>query len=116
MNRDEYLKNMVSRQQPIFGDEGCMKLRNAVVAQAGLGGVGGIALEMLARAGVGTFRLLDRDVFEISNLNRQLLSTSETLGRPKVDVAIERIKAINPHAVVEKTYQENQREYLLPYS
>ena len=66
------------------------------VAVVGCGGLGGYLVEQLARLGVGTLVLLDPDVFEEHNLNRQLLSSPEHLGRAKVDVAAERVAAINP--------------------
>lgn len=97
---------MLSRQQPIFGDEGCRKLRQSVVAVAGLGGGGALTLELLVRSGVGRFRLLDRDVYEISNLNRQIFATTESIGRPKIEIAAERIRLINPYAIVEKMFHE----------
>lgn len=103
---NEFLTMMLSRQKSVFGDDGCRKLRQSVVAVAGLGGGGALTLELLVRAGVGTFRLLDQDVYEISNLNRQIFATTDSIGRPKVEVAAERIKLINPYAVVEKVYHE----------
>ena len=106
MTKDEYLAQLQQRQMPIFGEEGCRKLRDSVVGLAGLGGGGALTLELLARSGIGRFRLLDRDAYEPSNLNRQIFATADTIGRPKVDVAAERIKQINPHIVVEKSFHE----------
>jgi tRNA A37 threonylcarbamoyladenosine dehydratase len=77
------------------------KVSNATVAIAGLGGVGAITAELLARWGVKKFRLLDMDRYEPSNLNRQLFATSKTLGRYKAEVAAERIMEINPYAEIE---------------
>lgn len=71
------------------------------MAVAGMGGVGAITVELLARWGVKKFRLLDMDKYEPTNLNRQLFATASTLGLYKVDVAAERIKEINPHAEIE---------------
>ena len=71
-------------------------LKNAKVLVCGVGGVGGYVVEGLARAGVGTIDVLDNDVFSPSNLNRQILATTATIGRKKTEVAIERIKSINP--------------------
>lgn len=71
-------------------------LKNAKVLVCGVGGVGGYVVEGLARAGVGTIDVLDNDVFSASNLNRQILASVDTLGRKKTEVAIERIKSINP--------------------
>ena len=93
-----------SRTRMLIGDEGLTKLANSRVAVFGLGGVGGSAVEALARAGVGTLDLIDKDVFEESNLNRQALSTISAVGRPKTEVAKERIAEINPDVSV-NTYQ-----------
>jgi hypothetical protein len=62
---------------------------------------------MLARAGIGRFRLLDRDRYEPSNLNRQVFATAQSVGRPKVEVAAERLREINPYIVVEKSFFES---------
>lgn len=72
------------------------RLRAATVFIAGLGGVGSWAMEGLARAGIGTFILLDGDVIEPSNLNRQLLADATTMGRAKAEVAAERLRTIDP--------------------
>ena len=85
-----------SRSLPLLGEDGIEKLARARVAVFGLGGVGGAAAEALARAGVGRLTLIDGDVFDESNLNRQLLATRATLGRPKAEVAAERVLSINP--------------------
>lgn len=77
------------------------RLREARVFVCGVGGMGGAALQSLVRAGVGRFALADPDHFELSNLNRQLFATLETLGRPKVEVAAEAARAINPEIIME---------------
>ncbi len=77
------------------GIEGQIKLLEARVGVAGSGGLGGIALEMLARMGVGTLVAIDDDTFDDSNLNRQLLSLEENLGRSKVEIAAARLKMVN---------------------
>lgn len=69
---------------------------SARVAQVGLGGLGGHVLELLARAGVGNIKACDGDIFEASNLNRQLLCTENTLGAKKAAAAAQRVKEINP--------------------
>jgi len=92
-----------SRTRLLIGEEGLERLRNAHVAVIGLGGVGGYALEALARAGVGRLFLADADIVEISNVNRQILSLDSTLGLPKADVARERVRLINPNSVVHTT-------------
>lgn len=71
----------------------------------GIGGVGSYVVEALARAGIGHFILVDHDIIEETNLNRQIIATTSTIGKPKVEVAKSRILDINPSANVE-TYQE----------
>ncbi len=71
------------------------KLRKASVAVVGLGALGGISAELLARAGVGNLLLIDRDVVELSNLQRQLLYSEGDIGKPKAEAALHRLKAIN---------------------
>lgn len=101
MNEDTYVSGMLTRTR-LFMDEAAVdRVRNTVFAIAGMGGVGAITVELLARWGVKKFRLFDMDVYEESNLNRQLFATSKTLGKYKVDPAAERIKEINPYAEVE---------------
>lgn len=76
------------------------KLYAARVAVFGIGGVGGYVCEALARSGVGYFDLIDNDTVSVSNLNRQIIATTETVGRQKTEVMKERIVSINPKAVV----------------
>ena len=95
MAREEF-----SRAALLLGDSAIEKLSHSSVALFGLGGVGGYALEALARAGVGELHLIDNDCFSLSNLNRQILATQKTVGRPKVDAAKERVLDINPQARV----------------
>ena len=82
------------RTELLINPEGIERLRGATVLVAGLGGVGGACAESLARAGVGRLLLLDHDRFAASNLNRQLLSTREVIGRLKAEVAVERLRSI----------------------
>ncbi len=89
------------RLEALMGSRRLEILSGAVVAAAGLGGVGSWAVEALARAGVGGFVLYDPDVVQYSNFNRQLHALEENVGRPKVEVAAERIASISPGAVVE---------------
>lgn len=84
----------------LLGKEALEKLSLSRIALFGLGGVGGGALEALARMGVGEFHLVDPDEFNPTNLNRQILATAQTLGRKKVEVAKERVLSINPEAKV----------------
>lgn len=89
-----------SRTELLLGREGMERLARARVAVFGLGGVGGYVVEALARSGVGALDLVDSDQLSLTNLNRQLLATHETLGRYKADVARERVLDINPEAAV----------------
>ena len=89
------------RTQLILGEAALQKLAASRVALFGLGGVGGYALEALVRSGVGHLLLVDKDVFSDSNLNRQILATRDSLGRPKTKVARERALSINPACDVE---------------
>lgn len=90
-----------SRTELLIGKENLEKLKNSKVAIFGIGGVGSFVLEALTRAGIGNFILVDKDNVELSNLNRQIIATRKTVGKPKVEVAKERILEINPNAEVE---------------
>lgn len=90
-----------SRTELLIGKENLEKLKNSKVAIFGIGGVGSFVLEALARAGIGNFILVDKDNVDLSNLNRQIIATRKTVGKPKVEVAKERILEINPNAEVE---------------
>lgn len=90
---------------PEVGVEGQEKLLSSRVLIAGLGGLGSPAALYLAAAGVNTFGLVDFDVVELSNLQRQVIHTTEDLGKPKVRSAKETIKAINPEATVNEYRQ-----------
>ena len=88
--------NQFSRTQLLFGPEAMEKLRHSRVAVFGIGGVGGYAVEALARSGVGTLDLVDDDRVCLTNLNRQLHATRKTVGQYKVDAAKDRVEEINP--------------------
>lgn len=89
-----------SRTELLLGKEGMERLYSARVAIFGIGGVGGHCVEALARSGIGEFDLIDNDDVSLTNLNRQLVATCDTIGRSKVEVMKERILSINPNAVV----------------
>lgn len=91
-----------TRLRPIFTDEGLAKLEGSRVLVFGLGGVGSSCVEALARGGVGELYLVDRDTVDPSNLNRQALAFTNTIGKRKVDVMEEMIHHINPDCHVEK--------------
>lgn len=88
----------------LLGKHNIQKLFNSSVAIFGLGGVGSYTVEALARSGIGTFHLIDKDRIDITNLNRQILATHETIGQDKVFIAKKRILSINPNA---KVYTHN---------
>ena len=96
--------NQFSRTELIYGRDAMEMLKDARVAVFGIGGVGGYTVEALARSGVGSLDLIDDDKVCLTNINRQIYATHKTVGRYKVDVAAERIKDINPDAVV-RTYK-----------
>ena len=84
-----------SRTELLLGDEAMKKLENSRVAVFGVGGVGGYTVEALARSGVGTIDIIDDDKVCLTNINRQIIALTSTIGKYKVDVAEERIKDIN---------------------
>jgi len=90
-----------SRVRMRVGDTGLARLQAARVVVVGLGAVGSFAVEALARSGVGTLRLVDFDDLHPSNLNRQLYALAGTMGRYKADVAVQRVRDINPACRVE---------------
>lgn len=106
MSETDYINKILEKSLTFFSDKEIEKIRNTTIAQAGFGGVGALATELLARWGIKKFRLLDMDKYEISNMNRQIFATTETLGQYKTEVSAERIKKINPYAIVEKIYCE----------
>ena len=97
--------NQFSRTELLIGKDGMKKLQGASVAIFGIGGVGSFVVEALARVGIGKFILVDNDTVALSNLNRQLIATYETIGKSKVEVAKARILSINANARV-KIYKE----------
>lgn len=94
------MQEQFSRTELLIGEEGLNKLQNVRVAVFGIGGVGGYVVEALARSGVGAFDLIDNDTVCLSNLNRQIIATLDTVNRDKVDVMRERIHSINPNVEV----------------
>lgn len=91
------------RTEMLLGRDAIEKLHSARVAVFGLGGVGGYAVEALARSGIGSLDLIDSDTVSVSNLNRQILATHSTVGMLKVDAASQRVLDINPDCSV-RTY------------
>lgn len=95
------MSEQFSREELLIGKETVDKLLNKKVAIFGIGGVGSFVVEGLVRAGIGRFVLVDQDTISMSNLNRQIHATHQTIGRLKVEVMKERILQINPQANVE---------------
>lgn len=92
--------DIFERTRLLLGTDAMERLRRARVIVFGVGGVGGYAVEALARSGVGAIDVVDNDRFAPSNLNRQILATAATLGQYKVDAARDRILSINPDCAV----------------
>ncbi|OCT14978.1 tRNA threonylcarbamoyladenosine dehydratase [Paenibacillus pectinilyticus] len=103
-----------SRTELAIGPEGLDILKNSTVVVLGIGGVGSIAAEALARSGVGRLILIDKDVVDITNINRQIHALTTTVGQPKADLMRDRILLINPECDVislrmfytEETYEQ----------
>ena len=95
------MAGFLERTELLLGDEAMQKLASSYVAVFGIGGVGGFACEALVRSGVGRFDIIDRDVVDETNINRQIIALRSTIGRPKVSVMKERMLDINPDVQVE---------------
>ena len=103
-------KEIFARSIGLLGDENFKKIQDKVIAIFGLGGVGGTALEALARTGFQHFILVDFDKVDSSNLNRQILYVYEDIDKTKVEVAKKRILSINPDADI-KVYNLKAQEF-----
>ncbi len=98
------MNNWLNRTEYLIGIDNISKLKKSHVAVFGCGGVGSYVIEALARSGVGSLTLIDKDVVDITNINRQLIADTTTIGMPKVEVEKERLLRINPTLRV-TTYQ-----------
>ncbi|MEK3901483.1 MULTISPECIES: tRNA threonylcarbamoyladenosine dehydratase [unclassified Paenibacillus] len=106
--------NQFSRTELAIGPEGLEIMKNSTVAVLGIGGVGAMAAEALARTGIGRIILIDKDSVDITNINRQLHALTTTIGQNKTDLMVDRIKLINPECeaialnmfYTEETYEE----------
>lgn len=105
------MENIFSRTELLIGEDKLNKLKKTKVAIFGIGGVGSYVVEGLARAGIGNFILVDHDEVAITNINRQIIATTSTIGKAKVEVAKERILEINKEAKV-----EIYKEFFMPDS
>ncbi len=90
------------RTELLLGENASKKLRGSKILIFGAGGVGGFTIEALARCGIHTIGIVDNDTVSESNINRQIIATSHTIGQPKVDLFEARIKDISPHTEVKK--------------
>ena len=93
--------DMFKRTEMLIGAEGVARLKASKVVVFGIGGVGSFAAEALARSGIGELTLVDKDVVDATNLNRQLIALNSTIGKPKVEVMRDRILDINPEINIE---------------
>lgn len=100
--KGKHMKQYFSRTEQLLGKQAMDRLYQAKVAVFGIGGVGSFAVEALARSGVGHLVLVDKDIVSQTNINRQLIATTKTIGRYKTEVMQERISEINPETVVEE--------------
>lgn len=110
------MNNSFIRTEVLLGKDGMDKLKNSCVAVFGVGGVGSFACEALVRSGLGKIILVDYDIIDISNLNRQIHATTKTVGLPKVDVMKERLLDINPEldiVVFNEKYNSDTRHKLI---
>lgn len=105
------MQHWLQRTSLLLGDETVHKLKNMHVLIVGVGGVGGYAAEMLCRAGIGNITIVDGDTVNATNINRQLIATTATVGKPKTEVLKKRLVEINPQVnliAIQKflTYEE----------
>ena len=110
------MEDFFSRSEALLGPEGMDRLRNARVILFGVGGVGSWCAEALIRTGLTHLTIVDGDVVQSSNVNRQLPATHETIGRPKVEVLRERLLTINPDAeivAINAMYKPNDKSFPL---
>lgn len=94
-------KERLNRTEMLIGTEALKVLENSHVAVFGIGGVGGSVVEALARAGIGKLTLVDKDIVDESNINRQVIATYDTIGMDKIEVAKERVLSICPECTVD---------------
>lgn len=106
--------NMMDRTKKIISEDKINELSNTSVLLVGVGGVGGSSLEMLIRSGIGNIIIVDYDTFEESNLNRQILSLKNNIGKSKVSVALNRAKEINPLINVLAINEKIDENFVIP--
>ncbi len=96
------MSDWLHRERMMLGDAAVDSLKNKTVLLFGVGGVGGYALEAIVRAGIGHVALVDNDTVSLTNINRQIIADTTTVGKLKTEVAAERVRAINPEITVER--------------
>ncbi len=108
------MKEYFARTALLYGEKAMERLASSRVAVFGIGGVGGYVVEALARSGIGALDLIDHDIVDPTNINRQIIATTKTIGREKVEVAKERIGDINPdcRVTIHKTFFLPETEHL----
>ena len=110
------MEEIYQRTEILLGKDNLKKIKNSNVCIIGIGGVGSYTLEALARVGVGKITIIDKDIIDITNINRQLIATSENVGEIKVDVAKKRINEVNPNikvtAIKDFIDENNVKEYI----
>jgi tRNA threonylcarbamoyladenosine dehydratase len=110
------MKDYFQRSALLLGPDGMDKLRDSTVAVFGIGGVGSFAVEGIVRTGIGRIVLIDYDTIDVTNINRQIHATENTVGMYKVDAMKDRILSINPNIdikIYKKKYNKETREELL---
>lgn len=109
------MKQRFTRTEMLVGKKGIERLNGAKIIVFGVGGVGGYVVEALSRAGIGELHLVDYDIVDVTNINRQIIANDQTIGKSKVDLFKERIKYINPDCKVvvynEKIEAQNWKHF-----
>lgn len=115
-NSEETYWEIVNRQRGILNKKEQLKLKNSLITVIGCGGIGGAVIEMLARMGAYNLKIVDKDQFDVTNINRQLMSSMDRVGQSKTEVTKEIIASMNPEIQVEtfntELNQENVQEIL----
>src|SRR5664280_1603886 len=104
---------MIDRQRDILNKKEQLKLKNSTITVIGCGGIGGAVIEMLTRMGATHLKIVDKDKFDVSNINRQLMSSMDSIGQAKTDVTKEIIGSINPCVEVQTFNTELNQELSL---
>jgi molybdopterin/thiamine biosynthesis adenylyltransferase len=98
---------------PQFGEVGQRRLKDSTVFVAGLGGLGSVSATYLAAAGIGCLKIVDRDTVYRTNLNRQILHSTNDLGRPKTDSALDKLRMLNPNCCIDALHEDIQSDNIV---